>query len=257
MADGLACLDDAMLYAVEGRLGPYATGKVYCSLTSACEELGDMRRAAEWTEATASWAQRHPFTIFPGICRVHRAVVMGWRGDLSGAEREATKACTELIDIHAPNAAEAFATVGDIRRQLGDVDGAEAAFARAEELCGRPCSGLALLRLDQGRPDDAAAIIRRALDDRRWDRLGRAMLIPADVQISLALGDVAAARRSADELEVIARDVDADTLHAAALSTRSRVHLAEGDADAAAAMARHGHLQSIGGIPSRSSVVSG
>lgn len=238
VAEGLACLDDAMLFAVEGRLGPYATGKVYCSLTSACEELGDMRRAAEWTEAAARWAQQHPFTIFPGICRVHRALVLGWRGDLAGAEREATQACAELIDIHGPNAAEAFATVGDIRRRLGDVDGAEAAFASAEELCGQPCSGLAMLRLDQGRLDEAASIIRRALDHRAWDRLGRAMLIPADVQISLALGDVAAARRSADELQSIARDVDSDALHATALSTRARVHLAEGDVDAAAAAAR-------------------
>src|SRR5581483_1092122 len=28
--DGLALLDEAMLLAVEGRLGPYSTGKVYC-----------------------------------------------------------------------------------------------------------------------------------------------------------------------------------------------------------------------------------
>lgn len=34
-----------MLYAIEGRLHPYVTGKMYCSLISACEELGDLRRA--------------------------------------------------------------------------------------------------------------------------------------------------------------------------------------------------------------------
>ena len=66
--EGLAHLDEAMLFAVEGRLGPYSTGKVYCSLISACEELGDFRRAAEWTEATAAWAESHPFAIFPGVC---------------------------------------------------------------------------------------------------------------------------------------------------------------------------------------------
>ena len=51
-AEGLATLDEAMLFAVEGRLRPYSTGKVYCSLISACEALGDLRRAAEWSEAT-------------------------------------------------------------------------------------------------------------------------------------------------------------------------------------------------------------
>jgi tetratricopeptide (TPR) repeat protein len=72
VAEGMGHLDEAMLFAVEGRLGPYSTGKVYCSLISACEELGDLDRAAEWTEATMRWAQQHPFAIFPGICRVHR-----------------------------------------------------------------------------------------------------------------------------------------------------------------------------------------
>ena len=55
--EGLEQLDEAMLLAVEGRLGPYSTGKVYCSLISACEQVGDYRRAAEWTEATSRWTE--------------------------------------------------------------------------------------------------------------------------------------------------------------------------------------------------------
>ncbi|HYF46396.1 MAG TPA: hypothetical protein VD926_09320, partial [Acidimicrobiales bacterium] len=160
---GLAHLDEAMLLAVEGRLGPYSTGKVYCSLISACEDLGDLRRAAEWTEATAQWAERHPFAIFPGICRVHRAVVLHQRGAMDDAEREAALACEELLASHLPNAAAAFAEVGDIRRRLGDLDRAEEAFARAEELSGAACTGTALLRLAQGRIDAARRIIAGCL----------------------------------------------------------------------------------------------
>ncbi|HEV7887178.1 MAG TPA: hypothetical protein VGO92_06435, partial [Acidimicrobiales bacterium] len=80
-ADGLGHLDEAMLSAVEGRLRPYTTGKVYCSLISACEALGDVRRAAEWTEATLRWSEHHPLAMWPGICRVHRATVLQLRGD--------------------------------------------------------------------------------------------------------------------------------------------------------------------------------
>src|SRR5688500_17603873 len=54
--EGLGLLDEAMLFVLDGRLGPYSTGKVYCSLISACEELSDHGRAAEWTTATARWA---------------------------------------------------------------------------------------------------------------------------------------------------------------------------------------------------------
>lgn len=67
--DGIAHLDEAMLLAVEERLSPYATGKVYCSLIGACEDLGDLRRAAYWTDATVRWSDRHPFAVFPGLCR--------------------------------------------------------------------------------------------------------------------------------------------------------------------------------------------
>jgi DNA-binding NarL/FixJ family response regulator len=236
--EGLARLDEAMLFAVEGRLGPYATGKVYCSLISACKELGDLRRAAEWTEATSRWAQQHPFAIFPGICRVHRAVALDWRGALAEAEREATQACAELIGIHMPNAAAAFAEVGDIRRRLGDLDGAEEAFAKAEELCGQPCSGMALLRLAQDRVDAATGIITRALDQQPWNRLARAPLLLARAQIAVAAGDLEAAAAAVDELESIATDFDTAMLHAAALSGRARVQLAQNDATAACATIR-------------------
>ena len=87
--EGLATLDEAMLFAVEGRLRPYSTGKVYCSLISACESLGDLRRAAEWSEATTRWAQHHPLAVFPGLCRVHLASSLRSRGEWDEAEEQA------------------------------------------------------------------------------------------------------------------------------------------------------------------------
>jgi ATP/maltotriose-dependent transcriptional regulator MalT len=238
VAEGLAHYDEAMLLAVEGTLGPYATGKVYCSLISACEQVGDLSRAAEWTDATARWAGDHPFAIFPGICRVHRASALTWRGELARAEQEADRACAELVDLHVPNAAAAFAEVGDIRRRLGDLDGAEVAFARALELCGRSCAGLALLRLAQGRVDAAQRVIEGCLVDAAWSRLGRARVLPAHAQISIAAGALDAALPSADELEATAAAFDTAVLRATALATRGRVLLAQRDALAAASRLR-------------------
>jgi DNA-binding CsgD family transcriptional regulator len=236
--EGLAHFDEAMLFAIEGRLGPYSTGKVYCSLISACEELGDLSRAAEWTDATSRWACDHPFAVFPGICRVHRASALSWRGQLALAETEATKACAELVTIHLPNAGAAFAEVGDIRRRLGDLVGAEAAFAKSEELCGRTCPGVALLRLAQGHTDAAVRIITGCLRDAAWNRLARARMLPAHVQISIAAGDLATAKTSADELDAIAVEVDTTLFHAFALLARGRVLLAEQDHSGAAVRLR-------------------
>jgi ATP/maltotriose-dependent transcriptional regulator MalT len=226
-AEGLAHLDEAMLFAVEGRLGPYAAGKVYCSLISACEELGDLRRSAEWTEATSRWAQRHPFAVFPGLCRVHRASALQWRGAWTDAQREATLACEELAEINVPNAAAGFVEIGEIRRRLGDLDGAEDAFRRAEELCGHQGAGLALLRLAQHRMDTASAIIGRALEAETWNRLSRARLLAASAQIAIAAGDTAAASTAVDELEVIAADYDSPILLASAATCRGRIQVAE------------------------------
>lgn len=235
-ADGLALLDEAMLFALDGRLSPYSTGKVYCSLISACEQLSDHGRAAEWTAATARWAERHPFAVFPGLCRVHHATALQWRGQWAEAEREALRACEELSGINVPNAAAAWAEIGDIRRRLGDLDGAATAFVNADRLCAQPRAGLALLRLAQGSLDVATSIISDALEGAGWNRLARAKLLPARAQIAIAAADLGAAAAAADEMETIADDFASAGLHAAATSTRGRTQLALGDPAACATL---------------------
>jgi ATP/maltotriose-dependent transcriptional regulator MalT len=235
--EGLAHLDEAMLLAVEGRLGPYSTGKVYCSLIGACEDVGDLRRAAEWTEATTTWSARHPFALFPGVCRLHHAAVLDRRGAMAAAERELSRACEELLGSHLANAVAAYREVGDIRRRLGDLDGAEAAFARAEELSGGACWGTALLRLAQGQVDQASTILSGCLEGQA-NPLSRARVLPAVVQVGIAAGDLDAARRAADELEATAAAFENPHLVAAAATARGRLRLAEQDGPGALASLR-------------------
>ena len=54
---------------------------------------------------------------------------------------------------------------GDLLRLVGDFDGAEAAYQRANEFGRDPQPGLALLRLAQGRVDVADAMIRRVVGE--------------------------------------------------------------------------------------------
>lgn len=237
VAEGMGHLDEAMLFAVEGRLGPYATGKIYCSLISACEDVGDLDRAAEWTDATMRWAQAHPFAIFPGICRVHHAVILKQRGALADAEREALRACDELIDSHLGNAAAAYSEVGDIRRRLGQLDHAEAAFATAQQLTGRPCGALALLRLAQGRTAQALVIASGCMQD-ATSPFGRAGLLPIVVQVAVRAGELDTASAALDELDDISAAFGTPALRATALSTRGRLELARGDAPAACTVLR-------------------
>jgi DNA-binding CsgD family transcriptional regulator len=234
--DGLALLDEAMLFVVEGRLSPYSTGKVYCSLISACEQLSDHRRAAEWTAATAAWAEEHPLAVFPGLCRVHHATALQWRGEWAEAEREASRAAEELATVNLPNAAAAWAEVGDIRRRLGDLRGAGDAFAAADALCPQPRAGVALLRLAEGDLDAASTIVSDALEGAGWNRLARAKVLPALAQIAIAAGDLTTASGAVEELEQIADDFASTGLAAAAMSARGRLQLATGAPEACATL---------------------
>jgi DNA-binding CsgD family transcriptional regulator len=176
--------------------------------------------------------------MWPGICRVHHAALLQLRGDWATAEEEARRACAELDGIHVPNVAAAFVEIGEIRRRLGDLEGAEEAFARAEVLSGRQAVGMALLRLAQGRVDAATTIITGMLSRTGANRLARGKLLPARVQIAVAAGDFDAAGDAADELDRIAADAASPMLTAAARSARGRLELARGDAGSACATLR-------------------
>ncbi|MFL6204321.1 MAG: LuxR C-terminal-related transcriptional regulator [Acidimicrobiales bacterium] len=236
LEEGLGHLDEAMLFAVEGRLRPYSTGKVYCSLIAACEEIGDYDRAAEWTETTMRWAEdNHPFAIFPGICRVHRAVVLKRRGALVEAEEEAARACEELRTSHIANSAAAYAEVGDIRRRLGDLVTAEEAFDRSQQIRGGPCGGLALLRLAQGRVDEAMATITSCVQGAA-NPLARAGLLPMLAHVAVAADRLDLAADAVAELEGIVARFDTPSLQAALSSTIGRLQLARGQSDAVATL---------------------
>ncbi len=238
LADGrpdesLAWFDEAMLLVVEGRCDPFVTGKVYCSFISACEELGDLHRAVEWIEIGSHWAERHPVSAFPGLCRVHRAEVLQMRGDWERAEVEARRACSELDGVNAYNTALSFREIGDIRRRLGDLAGAAQAFRDASNLGLDPQPGLALLRLAEGKVAVAARMIQQARCEADHDDLGLAKLLPAAVQIGIAADDLDAARVAADELDRITRVYRSSILEANAAASRGRLLHADGDVAAA------------------------
>ena len=133
---GLALLDEATASAVCGELRPFSTGLVYCVTISSCQDLGDYRRAAEWTEVANRWCDRLDVTGFPGACRIHRAEIMRMRGEWPQAEEQAIAACEELYDFDRHITAGGYYEIGEIRRRRGDFAAAMEAYAKADELGG-------------------------------------------------------------------------------------------------------------------------
>lgn len=239
--EGLALLDEATAAAVSGELDTSTTFIVYCATVSVCRDLTDYRRAGEWAQAGRRWCERASLTGFPGLCRIYTAELLRLRGAWREAEDDARQACEELEGMGARRLAGAgFVEMGEIRLRLGDLAGAEEAFCTAHELGRNPHPGLALVRLAQGRREDAAVALGAALDERPDDRLARARLLPALVEVAVAAGDVDRARAAADELTAIAADYGTLALRGHAATARAAIALAGGAARTAVSDAREG-----------------
>jgi tetratricopeptide (TPR) repeat protein len=151
---------------------------------------------------------------------------------------EASRAAGRFLEPAGHPAAGAAAyQQGELHRLRGEAAEAEAAYRRASRWGREPQPGLALLRLAQGQTAAAGAAIRRALDE-AGDPAARARLLPAQVEIALAGGDVPAARAAADELARVATGLKAPLLAATAAAAEGAVLLAEGDPRAALAALR-------------------
>jgi class 3 adenylate cyclase len=157
------------------------------------------------------------------------------------AEAEAMLACKELPSWFPLDVGRAMSEIGEIRLRSGDLTGAEDAFLQANDAGHDPNPGLALLRLAQGDVQAAAATIGDALDNPSQrgsfekppnSDLQRAGLLPAQVEITLAAGDVDAARAAVGELERIAETYEVVAMRASAAWAGGLVQLAEGQPEA-------------------------
>jgi ATP/maltotriose-dependent transcriptional regulator MalT len=232
--EGLGLLDEAMVAATTGELSPIVTGIVYCGVILACEEVYELRRAREWTAILTRWCEQQPDLLaFTGRCLVHRAQLLRLQGAWPDALEEADRANRRFEkSMNQAAAGKACYLQGEVYRLRGDFAEAEEAYRKASLLGLEPQPGMALLRLAQGNADAAAAAIRRVVGETA-DGLSRAGLLPAYVEILLAVGDVEEARRACGELQEIAAQCDSEMLHALLAQSRGAVELAAGDAGSA------------------------
>jgi DNA-binding CsgD family transcriptional regulator len=235
---GLGRLDEAMLAVIAGEVSPIMTGLLYCSVLDACRQVYAFDRAQEWTAAFSRVCEHQPEMVaFTDTCLVHRAEIMQFRGAWPDAMAEASRACArcEQSDRRPPGAA--LYQQAEIHRLCGEFARADEAYRAASERGCEPQPGLALLRLAQGRLDPASAALGRLMNA-TTDRLRRAALLPAHVEVLLASGDLQAARCACEELNGLAQAFDTDALRATAAQAQAGLALADDDAAGALGLSR-------------------
>ncbi len=239
--EGLALVDEAAVMAMSEQRDLHTTSGVYCIMIAACTELSDYRRASEWTDRAEKWMSERGVGGYPSVCQVHRAELKLLSGAWPEAMEAALQACAELEKFRLLNdAGFARYEIGELKRRMGDLAGAEESFASAYEY-GHPAQpGMALLLLDQGRVEEAAGMITGVLDHvgppatrSGSASLIRASMLPAQVEIALATDDTGAARAAAEELAMVAEVFKKPAWEARALTWGGAVDFHEGDFGAA------------------------
>lgn len=237
--EAMAVIDEFMVGVTNGEVSAIVAGLVYCGVIGACQNVFDLSRAHEWTEALTKWCAKQPDLVpYRGQCLVHRAELLQMHGEWHDAMDEATRARDQLLGSpDEPAVGMAFYQLGEIHRLRGAFDRAEEMYRESSGWGHSPHPGLAKLRLAQGQMAAATAAIRREIDEAR-SVPDRSRLLPAHVEIMIAADDVAAARVSSDELSTMATAIGARLLRTYAAHATGAVLVAEGDVRAALAPLR-------------------
>jgi ATP/maltotriose-dependent transcriptional regulator MalT len=202
--EGLRLLEEAMAAATAGRVrNVHTLAEAYCNLIMACSSVGDWQRATEWCELVDAFARRHATAPLFGACRtVHADVLVA-----NGRWAEAEDALQTALQTHAgyvpQMSAPAVASLAELRVLQGRLPEAEDLLAGRRE---HPAAlrALALLRIADGRPHQAVALLERGLRDTADSPVAASLMLSPLVEARLALGDVAGARSAAEELAALA-----------------------------------------------------
>lgn len=227
--EAFAELDEAMMPVLAGQVPVDWAGDIYCAVIRECYRLGDLSRMKTWTTAMDQWREGPEVSAswYGTTCEIHKWQLLSATSDYRELEHRLVDALAAIEDFHAATAGEGFYELGDLRRRMGDIDGAQAAFARSREIGFDPQPGDALLRCQLG--EDAAAWndLRMRMDAEE-DVVCRIRLLPAAVDIALARDRVDEADRFCTELEESAERFDSPGFQAWALHARGAVLVKQG-----------------------------
>jgi DNA-binding NarL/FixJ family response regulator len=232
--EGIARLDAALAAISAGEVSPMVAGICFCSMLTACDRTGDVRRVQEWTGIVAGMIRG--FDNRPRIlhthCRVAYGSVLHAAGRWPEAEASLLEALGPVDSPTRPHRDVTVAHLAGLRIEQGRLEEAAELLAPFEDRV-NSCLPLAQIHLRRDAPDLAVAVLQRGLRELVADGLRIGPLLALLVVAELQRGDADAAGEAADRLEQLAAEVDVVALRADGHVARARILSATGD-DAAA-----------------------
>jgi len=232
-ADGYALIDEAILPLVADQVPIEWAGDIYCIVLHHCHKLADLPRMRSWTQSMEQWCGLSGSVPYGGVCDVHRLQVQVHTDDYRLLEDRLGTSSRTLAEVNTWAAAEGYYQLGEVRRLMGDLDGAARAFEQARTLGKDPQPGEALLACRRGDSAAAWTAIRLALAG--GDRLERMRLLRAAVEIALGRDAVDEAETYCSELETDAAAFKTPGFLAWAAHARGAVAMRQGRFDEALA----------------------
>lgn len=201
--DGMAMLDEAMAGTMGGECSRLEA-VVYncCSMLAACDLAGDMERASQWCRVADEFMRRYTCPFLFARCRVHYGSLLVAKGQWARAEDELRAALRMAQDAGPAPRAEALARLAELRLRQGRREEAEELLAGCDE-SGHAARPAAQLRLAQGQPADAVALLQRRLAQLRARPAEAAPALALLVDAHVACGDLESADEAARRLDAL------------------------------------------------------
>ena len=225
---GLRLLEEAMAAATSGRVhNVHTLGEAYCNLIDGCATAGEWERGAEWCQLVEDFARTASAAPLFGACRTVHARLLVATGRWTLAEDALQTAVSTAARTIPQMGTPAVAELAELRVRQGRLLDAERLLAeRGDDVPSQ--RALAVLRLAEGRPREAAALLERLLDEAADHAVRTASLLAPLVDARLEDGDVGGAAAAADRLAELARTTGIRVVEATAELAAARVALVTG-----------------------------